>query len=97
MSRTKAVTGAPRFATVRAVGHVALAEIDHVSLAPLIAAHPEMVDIVAREILRIEAADLRLRSAAERNGTMPPEMEHAHPLGRLADRIRLFFSEKAPR
>ena len=86
-----AMTGAPRFATVRAREAAALAEIDATSLAPLISAHPELVEHVAREILRLEAADQRLRAQGEPMGMM----EEPHLLARLADRIRLFFGDAA--
>jgi CRP-like cAMP-binding protein len=56
-----ALTGAPRFATVRATGPVTLAAFDKASLAPLVEAHPEVVETVAQEILRIHQAERELR------------------------------------
>jgi small-conductance mechanosensitive channel/CRP-like cAMP-binding protein len=88
-----ALTGAPRFATVRAASHLLLAELDKASLAPMIAAHPELVDFVAREILRIDAAHAALLQARA------PEMASAGQgqaglLDRLSDRIRSFFGDR---
>jgi CRP-like cAMP-binding protein len=88
-----ALTGAPRFATVRAETDVALAELDREALAPLIAAHPGLVETVAREILRIEDAERRLRGAMRPEAAMPGEGTAPHLLGRLAERIRTFFAE----
>lgn len=88
-----ALTGAPRFATVRAETDVALAELDREALAPLIAAHPGLVETVAREILRIEEAERRLRGAMRPEAAMPGEGTAPHLLGRLAERIRTFFAE----
>lgn len=88
-----ALTGAPRFATVRALGPLLLAELDKASLAPMIAAHPEMVDYVAQEILRIDAAHAALLRAGA------PDMANAGEgqtglLDRLGDRIRGFFGDR---
>jgi len=91
-----ALTGAARFATVRAVGHLVLAEIDRSALAPLIAAHPELVELVAREMVRIEAAQTELQrtagSASGRTGVDPRGL-----LDRLTDRIGAFFNEQSTR
>jgi CRP-like cAMP-binding protein len=88
-----ALTGAPRLATVRAETDVSLAELDRDSLAPLLAAHPELVEVVAREILRIEAAERALRHAAKPGAPIQPEAPAPYLLGRIADRVRAFFAE----
>ena len=86
-----AMTGAPRFATVRAIGHVTLAEFDKATLAPFVKAHPEIVDSVAREILRIEALIASLGTPKADGDAMAEHADHSHLLTRLADRIRAFF------
>lgn len=88
-----ALTGAARFATVRAAGHLVLEEMDKATLAPLIAAHPELVEQVARETLRIDAGHAALRQARDRDGAAMGEAEHAGLLDRLAERIRKFFGD----
>lgn len=84
-----ALTGAPRFASVRALGSVTLAEFDKASLAPLIEAHPEVVEAVAEEIMRIHEADRALRGA----GAMleDADADRLRALRRVAERIRGFF------
>lgn len=86
-----ALTGAPRFATVRAQGPVTLAEFDKASLTPLINAHPDVVEAVAREILRIAAANQALRQATPMLAPTPAESDPLRALQRLASRIRGFF------
>ena len=86
-----ALTGAPRFATVRAYGPVTLAEFDKASLAALIAAHPEVVDSVAREILRLDDANRELRRMMSMPETAELETDPLRALRRVADRIRAFF------
>lgn len=86
-----AMTGAPRFATVRALEHVVLAEFDKATLAPFIAAHPELVEAAAREILRIEALIEDLRKSDSPDMT---SADQSHLLARLTERIRAFFGEK---
>ncbi len=82
------MTGAARLATVRAVSHLVLAELDKAAIAPLLAAYPTVVDGVAQEILEIEAADRALRQPDQ--GVDDPG--HARVLDNLADRIRSFFT-----
>jgi CRP-like cAMP-binding protein len=84
-----ALTGAPRFATVRAVDAVTLAEFDKASLAPLVAAHPEVVEAVAQEILRLHDAEAELRRMAPMPGDA--ERDPLRSLRRLADRIHAYF------
>lgn len=86
-----ALTGAPRYATVRARGPVTLAEFDKASLAPLIAAHPEVVEVVAQEILRIEHTNRELRRMQPMLDTTELETDPLRALRRVADRIRAFF------
>lgn len=85
-----ALTGAPRFATVRAREHLVVAEFGQEALAEIVAAHPEAVEAVAREILRIEAAH---RGLAEARAAAAMAPEEAGLLDRLAERIRAFLGE----
>jgi small-conductance mechanosensitive channel/CRP-like cAMP-binding protein len=87
-----AMTGAPRFATVRATRHLLAAELDRATLAPLIAGHPEVVEAVAREILRLEATQQGLRQQAMTTA-LNPGGSPSGLLDRVADRIRAFFAE----
>jgi len=77
------MTGAARFATVRATGHLAVAEIGKAALAPILRAHPAAIDLVAEEILRIDASRRRgatpIRRPA-RGGRRPARI--ARPAGR---------------
>jgi CRP-like cAMP-binding protein len=92
-----ALTGAPRLATVRAVGHLRLAEIDGATLAPLIERHPGIVDSVAREMLRIETAHDALRQAAMPDMAASKGAEHGGLLDRVAERIRAYLGREAER
>jgi small-conductance mechanosensitive channel/CRP-like cAMP-binding protein len=91
-----ALTGAPRFATVRAYGPVTLAEFDKASLAALIAAHPEVVESVAREILRLDDANRELRRMESMPEAAELETDPLRALRRVADRIRAFFQGYQP-
>lgn len=55
------MTGAARSATVRAAGHLVLAEIEKSAIAPLLAASPATVATIAQEITRLDAANDKLR------------------------------------
>ncbi len=85
-----ALVGAPRVATVRAMTHLLAAEIGRDGLAPLIAAHPELVEVVARETLRIEEAQMAL-GRARAAGMEAGGADQAGILDRLAERIRAFL------
>lgn len=82
------MTGAPRLASVRANEHLALAEITKADLAPLLEAHPTVIDAVAEEISRLETS--RAVSAAQARGSADVAMP-AGFLDHLADRIRHFL------
>ncbi len=87
-----ALTGAARFATVRAIGHLDVAEFDRDSLAPLIRNHPETVEAAAREIVSIEGRVRALRESARSTGL--DELDNQSNLfDRAAQRIRTFFAD----
>ncbi|MDB5363853.1 MAG: hypothetical protein JWO51_5150 [Rhodospirillales bacterium] len=82
------MTGATRSATVRAVGHLVLAEIEKDAIGALLGANPAAVEIIAQEIMRLDAANMRLREleqAASTEGGQPG------PLGSIAKLMRGFF------
>jgi branched-chain amino acid transport system substrate-binding protein len=91
-----ALTGARRFATVRADTAVTLAEFDKESLAQLVADNPDVVDLVAGEIMRLEAAEQQLRPASAQAARIEVPAPHPHLLGRMADRIRAFLVDARP-
>lgn len=83
------MTGAPRLASVRANGHLALAEFTKADVAPLLEAHPTVIDAIAEEIRRLETSRASLSAAQAQTGVaaaMP-----AGFLDHLADRIRHFL------
>ncbi len=86
-----ALTGAPRFATVRAAGPVTLAAFDKTSLAPLVEAHPEMVETVAQEILRIHQAERELREMSPMFEALESERDPLRAVRWLVDRIHGHF------
>ena len=83
------MTGAPRLASVRANEHLALAEITKADVAPLLEAHPSVIDAIADEIRRLETGRDAL-SAAQARGSAAIAMP-AGFLDHLADRIRHFL------
>ncbi|MCM0019795.1 MAG: mechanosensitive ion channel family protein [Tagaea sp.] len=85
-----ALTGAPRFATVRADGHLEMVEFGKDALAPLMRAHPEAAEMAAKEIVRI--AD-KVRALDAQGRAAPDAAEPAPVLGRLVERIRVFFGD----
>ncbi len=88
------MTGAPRFATVRALAHLVVAEIDKPALAPLLAAYPDAIDRVAQEIMTLESAGEELQRLRGISGA--PTTNPARLLGQIADRIRHFFAPTIP-
>jgi CRP-like cAMP-binding protein len=86
-----ALTGARRFATVRAAGPVTLAAFDKTSLAPLVEAHPEMVETVAQEILRIHQAERELREMSPMFEALESERDPLRAVRWLVDRIHGHF------
>lgn len=58
------MTGAARSATVRAVRHLVLAEIEKSAIAPLLAASPATVAVIAQEITRLETENDQRRDAS---------------------------------
>lgn len=83
------MTGAPRLASVRANDHLALAEITKADLAPLLDAHPTVIDAVADEIRKLEISREALVRREGPNG--PEALMPAGFLDHLAERIRHFL------
>ncbi len=84
------MTGEPRFASVRATSHLVLSEILKASLEPILKAHPDVIDLVAVEIARIDASRRELSEADALNGSLANE-EARSLLDQLSLRIRSFF------
>lgn len=82
------MTGATRSATVRAVGHLVLAEIEKDAIGALLGANPAAVEIIAQEIMRLDAANLRLRELEQ---AAPTEGGQQGRLGSIAKLMRGFF------
>ena len=86
-----ALTGAPRFATVRASGPVTLAALDKASLAPLVDALPEVVEAVAQEILRIHQAERDLHNMSPMFDALESERDPLRAVRWVVDRIYGYF------
>lgn len=82
------MTGATRSATVRAVGHLVLAEIEKDSLGELLGANPAAVEAIALEIMRLDAANMKLR---EQEQTATTDGGQQGRLGSVAKLMRGFF------
>lgn len=63
------MTGEPRLASVRAVRHLVVAEIEKSSLEPILQANPEIIHQIAQEIARIESSREALMHAGAETPT----------------------------
>lgn len=85
------MTGAVRSATVRANGHLVLAEIEKDAIADLLEANPAAVETIAQEITRLEEANLRMRSLEKAEASVDGSHGLADRLASVAKLMRSFF------
>jgi small-conductance mechanosensitive channel/CRP-like cAMP-binding protein len=82
------LTGEPRRATVRAVGECEILVVDRGALQPVLAADPDLAQLISRKLAEREA-ELGQRVAARRRRPQAQSVEERS--GVLLDRIRKFF------
>ena len=85
------LTGETRSSTVRALSDSVLYEVDRALMAPLMAARPELADVLSREVVRHQQRDMAAAEAARAQATgAAPALSMS---AQLAVRIRAFFSD----